>query len=63
MAASGYDISASQSSASATGATKFGNSVITTGIGGSVGFSMTTILTVVAALAAVWFFFLRKKSA
>lgn len=58
----GYDISASvsNSASTATGATQFGNTGLSA-IGGSVGLSTNTVLLIVCALVAVWFFFLRKK--
>ena len=55
----GYDISASGSSSSATGAQKIsGNSGFV--IGGSVGLSWTWV-AVAAGAVAFWFLFLRKK--
>lgn len=58
----GYDISASDSNSSsaAGGATKLGPVTITTGIGGSVGFSFATIAAVGLGLYLLWKVFFKK---
>ena len=60
-----YDISASAStsSSSATGATEFGNQTHNTTqfiTGGSNGISTATVMLIVGAIVALWFFFFRK---